>query len=412
MYPADQGPRAAAGAFFWRDPLAMLRSLFRLLAQFGRSPRDAAPPRRRVLPRVELLENRLVPTTIAGIVYNDFPGVGNFILGDQLYAGNSISLLNQAGTPIASTITDANGHYAFTINQTINTTPTTSEQDLVFSSPTDVTQSQQVNQFDPSLGTLTAVEIVQDAKITSSIKVDNLDAIASTVEGKINGTVTLQAAGVSPLKATLKEVDESATVNASDGTMGFTGAAAHDFGPKDAPADHQDVILDAAKTDLSSFIGTGKATVSESGTADVCVCGPGNLLSLVKSTVSGQTKIIYYYTPSNALTPGQYIVVQNQNPPGTFEGTNTSNGVPVPIGTPADTIPITLPPAGDSLNNDFGERTPPPIPIPPPPPPGPPPPPTPIPPPPVPPPTPIPPPPPNLLSKFDFLGSTTMEWGF
>ncbi len=38
-----------------------------------------------------------------------------------------------------------------------------------------------------------------------------------------------KAAGVNPLTATLKEVDESATVNATDGTMGFTGAAAHDF---------------------------------------------------------------------------------------------------------------------------------------------------------------------------------------
>jgi hypothetical protein len=400
----------------------MLLSLFRLLAQFGRRPRVAAPPRGRVLPRVELLENRLVPTTIAGIVYNDLPLLGNYTPGDTLYAGNPISLFNQAGTPIASTITDANGHYAFTVNQTVDTTPTTAEQDLAFSSPTDVVRSQQINQFNPSLGTLTSVEIVQDAKIVSDIKVDNLDAIASTVEGQINGKVTLQAAGASPLSATLKEVDESATVNATDGTMGFTGAAAHDFGPKDAPADHQDVILDAASTDLSSFIGTGKATVSETGTADVCVCGPANLLSLVQSTVSGETKIIYHYTPSNALTPGQYTVVQTQNPPGTVDATNTSNGVPVPPGTPADTIPVTLPPGGDSLQNDFGEQTPAPAPVPPPPPPGFPPPQIPppgfpppqIPPPQIPPPQ-IPPPqipPPDLLTKFDFLGSTTDEWGF
>ena len=400
----------------------MLCSLFRLLAQFGRRPRAAAPPRRRALPRVELLENRLVPTTIAGIVYNDLPLVGNYVPGDTLYASNPISLLNQAGTTIASTTTDANGHYAFTIDQTINTTPTTAEQDLAFSSPTDVTQSQQVNQFNPSLGTLTSVEIVQDAKITSDIKVDNLDAVASTVEGTIDGSVTLQAAGVKPLTAAVTEADESATVNAGDGTMGFTGTAAHDFGPTDAKASTQDIVLNAASTDLSSFIGTGKATVSETGTADVCVCGPGNLLSLVQSTVSGETKIIYHYTPSNALTPGQYTVVQNQNPPGTVDATNTSNGVPVPPGTPADTIPVTLPPGGDSLQNNFGEQTPAPAPVPIPTPiptPGPVP--TPIPTPtptpapiptPTPMPAPIPPPPSDLLTKFDFLGSTTDEWGF
>jgi hypothetical protein len=401
----------------------MFRSLFRLVAKFGHRP-HAATPRRSVAPRIELLENRLVPTTIAGIVYNDFPGVGTFVPGDQLYASNPISLLNQAGTPIASTTTDANGHYAFTIDQTINTTPTTAEQDLAFSSPTDVTQTQQINQFNPSLGTLTSVEIVQDAKITSNIKVDNLDAIASKVDGTIDGTVTLQAAGASPLTATVKEANVSATVNASDGTMGFTGTAAHDFGPTDAQAATQDVILNAGSSDLSSFIGTGKATVSETGTANVCVCGPGNLLSLVQSTVGGATKVIYHYTPSNALTPGTYTVVQTQNPPGTVDAVNSSNGVPVPPGTPADTIPVIAPPGADSLQNNFGEITPvpappvltppvitPPVLTPPV-----------ITPPVLTPPVEIPPqippmvppqaPPPDMLTKFDFLGSTTAEWGF
>ncbi len=91
----------------------MLCSLFRLLAQFGRPRRAAAPPRHRVLPRVEVLENRLVPTTIAGIVYNDLPLLGNYVPGDTLYASNPITLLNQAGTQIASTITDFPArHYA------------------------------------------------------------------------------------------------------------------------------------------------------------------------------------------------------------------------------------------------------------------------------------------------------------
>ncbi len=394
----------------------MFRSLFRLTAQ---SSRAAAPPPHRLLPRIELLENRLTPSTIAGIVYNDVPDVGNYVPGDTLYTNIPITLLNQTGTPIASTVTDANVHYDFNINQTINTTPTTAEQDLAFSTPTDVTQSQQIKQFDPSLGTLTSVEIVQNAKVTTDLKVDNLDAVASVVENKINsGTVTLQAAGVSELNAAIPFTEKDATVNASDGTVGFSGAAFHDFGPVSAQAKQQDVTLDASTTDLSSFIGTGTATVTETGTADVCVCGPGNLLSLVNSTVSGETKIIYHYTPSNALTPGQYTVVQTQNPPGTTNGTNTSNGVPVAIGTPTDTIPVTLPPGGDSLQNDFGQLTPAPVPLPPPPP-LPVPPPTPIPPPP-PPPTPVPPvvpppapvPTPPDLTKFDFLGSTTAEWGF
>ena len=69
--------------------------------------------------------------------------------------------------------------------------------------------------------------------------------------------------------------------------------------------------------------------------------------------------MIYHYTPSNTLTPGQYTVVETQNPPNTTNGTPTSNGVPVsvPPGTPPDTIPVTLPPGGDSLQNNFPKLT-------------------------------------------------------
>src|SRR5439155_15402325 len=107
-----------------------------------------------------------------------------------------------------------------------------------------------------------------------------------------------------------------------------------------------------------AFVGTGKTTVTETGTATVSLGGPANLLAMIQSTVSGRVKVVYHYTPSNALRPGQYTVIQTANPPGTADGVNSSNGVPVPPGTPHDQIPVTLPPGGDSLHNDFGEVVP------------------------------------------------------
>jgi SdrD B-like domain len=399
----------------------MLRSLSRLLAELGCTP-GAAAARRKAVPRLEVLENRWVPSTIAGTVYNDVNNTGVFEIGNPIYANNPITLENAAGASIASTTTDANGHYAFTINQTIDTAPATQEQDLTFGpSPTDTPLSQQINQFDPSLGTLTSVEIDLVGQLSSDVKVDNLDALASQVQAQIQGAVTLQGPGGVNLNAAIQQTTETATVAASDGTMGFTGVAAHDFGAKQSQAT-QAITLTAGAADLSGFVGTGKATLTENGSADVCVCGPGNLLSLVNSTISGHVKVVYHYQPSNALTPGQYTVVQTQNPPGTVDAVNSSNGVPTPPGTPADTIPVTLPPGGDSLQNNFGEKTtpdviPPVIPpivppvVPP------------IVPPIVPPVTPpvtpplvppvVPPPPPTpAVTKFDFLSFTTWEWGW
>jgi hypothetical protein len=327
----------------------MNASLSQLLAALRGSSRKAAVRRRTVAPRIELLETRLTPSTIAGVVFNDVGAAGLFQVGDPVYANNPISLANAAGTVIASTTTDASGHYSFSIDQTISTAPTTQEQDLVFGpNLTDAPQSLQLNQFDPSLGTLTGIDLIQNATVTSDIQVANTDPAAAIFEGQIQGTVTLQAPGANTL-ATNVQANESATVQPANGST-----TPFDFGPKDAN-NTSSVSLNAATSDLSAFIGTGKATLTESGKADVCACGPGNFAAMVRSTVSGQVKVVYHYTPSNALRPGQYTVIQTANPPGTADGVNSSNGVPVAVGTPADSIPVTLPPGGDSLHNDFAE---------------------------------------------------------
>ena len=329
----------------------MTHPLSRLLAALGGPSREAAGRRRPAAPRLELLENRLTPSTIAGVVYNDAGGTGLFQPGDPVYANNPISLADAAGTVIASTVTDANGHYSFSVDQTISTAPATQEQDLVFGpNSTDAPQSLQISQFDPSLGTLTEVDIVQNATVASDVQVANTDPIPFAVTGQIQGTVTLQAPGANTL-ATNVQANESATVQPGSGATPF------DFGGKDANGTSS-VSLNAATSDLSAFIGTGKATVTESATAGVDLSGPGNFLAMVRSTYSGQVKVVYHYTPSNALRPGQYTVIETANPPGTTNGVDSSNGVPVPPGTPADTIPVTLPPGGDSTSNDFGKLVP------------------------------------------------------
>ncbi len=328
----------------------MTHSLSRLLAALDGPSRGAASRRRSAAPRLEILESRVTPSTIAGVVYNDAAGTGLFQPGDPVYANNPISLANAAGTVIASTVTDANGHYAFSVDPTISTAPATQEQDLVFGpNLTDTPQSLQINQFNPALGTLTGVDIVQDATVASDVQAANTDPIAFAISGQIQGTVTLQAPGANTL-ATNVQASESATIQPGSGATPF------DFGVKDADGTSS-VSLNAATSDLSAFIGTGQATVTETGTAGVDLSGPGNFLAMVRSTYSGQVKVVYHYTPSNALQPGQYTVIETANPPGTTDGVDSSNGVPVPPGTPADTIPVTLPPSGDSLSNDFGKLT-------------------------------------------------------
>src|SRR5262249_22017535 len=144
-------------------------SLFRFL---GRG-RPARPPKRRqsVVPRLEALEERWVPSTTDGT------------LSMQSLLGSTFSSLSSTPT------TDANSPTAPSPTQTQSVTATFAP----FTTGSSATQT--VAQFDPSLGTLTSVQIILNGKLTSDVKVENLDGAASNVSAQVNGNLTLQGPG-------------------------------------------------------------------------------------------------------------------------------------------------------------------------------------------------------------------------
>src|SRR4051794_864793 len=223
--------------------LAFCRFLQRLLSRaLGRAPCVPRPasrvPRwkRSITPSVELLETRWVPSAIGGTVYSDLNHNGLLDPGEPGIAGNPVELHDASGGLTAGTTTDPNGHYQFSINPNIDTSPHTREVDATFADrKTNWSQTAGVARFDPSLGTLTAVEIVDDATLTSDIKVENLDTTPQTATGTVSGTLTVQIAGMDPM-ALNPSTSESADLGAFAGAMGFTGPSARDFGNKSASA--------------------------------------------------------------------------------------------------------------------------------------------------------------------------------
>jgi hypothetical protein len=333
----------------------MLRTLKYYLGLCGR--RTTKPRRRNTTPRIESLESRWVPSTISGTVFNDVNNTGTLVPGEQGIAGDTIELHSAAGPLINSTTTDANGNYSFSTDSTINTQPTTQEVDATFADRvTNWSATQSVAQFDPSLGTLTGVDVISNAALTSAIKVQSLDSAPSHVTGHVSGEVTLTLANVTPLVTDIA-ADEAVDLGAYDNAAPFAGAAAHDFGPKTG-TNSASLSLSAANTDLSAFVGTGQLTLTENAVATSSATGAGNLLSQINSTASGGVKVVYHYTPSNALKPGQYTVVEPQTPPGYFDGLNTADNIhPLPP-SPQNIIPVTLNAQGDSTTNNFGKLKP------------------------------------------------------
>ena len=316
--------------------------------------------RRKAALGVEALESRrlLSAATISGHVYVDANNNGLFDPGEQVLDNSPIVLRNAAGTILGSTTTDANGYYVFTQDNTISQAGTTKTVTLNFANTkTNWTLSQSLPQFDPSLGTLTAIDIVNAGSLTSQIRVENMDQSAATITAQASGSLTLTGPGLSltslgptPLQPTAQSVQ---TFNASayDGVSDFAGTSGHDFGPQTATGS-QSITL-TAPSDLARYIGTGTVSLTENATATSSASGGGNLLSLISSTAGAQVVVTYHYIPNNSLQPGNYTVVQTSQPAGYLDGLLTSGNVtPIPNSVGTHSIAVTLT-NGNSSNNNF-----------------------------------------------------------
>jgi hypothetical protein len=296
--------------------------------------------------------------TISGFVYNDANNNGIKDANEAGIAGANLQLLNAQGTVIGSTTTDANGAYTFAVDSTISTADQTKTQILHFAAATtNWSTTQSPTKFDPSLGTLTSIDITNNGTISSHIRVENLDQASATVMAQASGTLSLSGTGLSsPLTTTQLVPAGSAQgfhAQAYDGVTDYTGTSGHDFGTQTATGSQTVHITDAAT--LALFTGTGTISLTEAATATSSASGNGNLQTLITSTAGADVTLVYHYTADNCLQPGNYIVHLTQTPTGYMAGKETAGNVTplqVPAGT--NTIPVALG-STNSTNNNFGE---------------------------------------------------------
>lgn len=332
---------------------------FRRQRRLRREHRASPPsPRRRSTPlQLDLLEDRslLDCSVISGHVFDDVNGNGLFGPGDRPIANSPIVLRNSAGGVVGTTVTDANGHYRFRTDSTISTAPTTTTRTVSFDvAATDWSQTRAVAQFNPTLGRLTAVEIVADGTVTSTIRVENVStSSASTATATVSGTLTLTGPGI-PTGLMLTPMANAGTFNATayDGTMDFGGTSGHNFGTQTARDSGSLRLTDPAV--LALYTGTSSVNLTETATATSRATGGGNLVSHITTTAAGQTRVIYHYIPNNCLRDGNYTVSQPVQPAGYLDGPESAGGVvlPNPIGT--DVIAVWLR-GRDSTGNNFAE---------------------------------------------------------
>jgi hypothetical protein len=295
--------------------------------------------------------------TISGYVYHDANADGLMDAGDSPIAGSPLQLVNGAGQVVGTAVSGADGSYLFSIDQTVGTGDVTVQHQATLpEQTTNWTRNLSIPRFDPSLGTLTEVEIINEGDLTAQIQVESKDSTPQTVTGTVSGTLTLSGPGVSSL-VTSTSHSETFSAAAYDGTPDYGGKSGHDFGPQTASGS-KTITLTAASL-LAQYTGSGSVTFTEkaTGTSSATSTG-GNLQDLIQEQGEGAVTVIYHYLPNNCLQPGSYTIVQTSDPPGYVDGWETRGNItPIPGSATTDFIAVTL--ANTNLtNNNFGELLP------------------------------------------------------
>lgn len=299
----------------------------------------------------EELESRDLPSNISGYVFHDLNNNGIRDPGEPGLAGITLELRNSANQVIATTTSGANGYYFFDRDQTIPQTEQVLTRTLSFSDTrTNTSISQSIAQFDPNLGRLVAIDVVIQGRVSSTIRVENLDPTPATINATFSGSLTVTAPG---LNTTVTTSSDSVTYNAGayDGSSDFAGTSGTTLGPRMVTGSRTVTLSDAST--LSAWTGTGTVTITALGRTNSSAAG-GNLLAQISGTAGADITIRYRYIPSNALRLGAYIIRQVSQPAGYLDGLESQGSSVIPGTVGTDTITVTLG-NQDSTDNNFGE---------------------------------------------------------
>lgn len=307
---------------------------------------------------VEALENRVTPScnVISGYVYYDINNDGIYQTGTETpIANSSIELRDANGVVVGSTTTDANGFYKFetdTAHPGTNTDLTKTVNLPTTPTQTNYSLTGQVDKFDASLGQLQSIDIIYGGSITSKIDAENFSLTSeSDISGTVSGNITLTAPGVNDTQTIAAPAGTPFHAKQYDGITDYTGDSGGTLGEHTATGSKTVTLTGAAMND---YIGSGQVNLTTATVATSNAQGGGNLDVRIRSTGVSTITVVYHYKAYDCLAPGDYKIVQTQQPPGFLDGKESKDGTVIPNTVGTDFINVTLTNT-DLVNNNFGE---------------------------------------------------------
>ncbi len=334
------------GYFFKSYLFSILRGAFAKGARTSSSQSSTAWLNR---PRLETLEGRAVPATglfVAGSVFADANANGLRDTNETGLAGVSMELRSQKGVTVSSVVTDSQGNYRFDQETNTIVSPFQSSQTLLFDNLKGAwSGAASLQPFNPSLGSLTQVEVRLKGQVASTVRFENLDTDPASPRLGLNSNLLLLGP-TGTVQASAPTELYTSVLAAYDGISDFSGTSGVSYTQRVTPATSNSTI--ATPASLASWTGTTPLSLRAASRGISSQEGSGNLTSSVVSQGKLEVEVIYSYLPSRNLLPGTYTIVEPVQPIGWLDGLESINGSPIggTIGT--DSVGITLGSAGIS----------------------------------------------------------------
>lgn len=183
---------------------------------------------------------------------------------------------------------------ALTLAAGVANAATIASSDSIAVTTTNWNQNVTLNQFDPSLGTLTQIVFTYNGEVTANIRVESEDAAPATVTATSSAFFLFGG----PINANLNIAQgQSIDLTAFDGTVDFGGTSGHTFAPINA-SDNGVFILNAG---FAPFIGLGTFDISVQAIGTSGATGAGNLTTQIATVAGAGVTVTYHYDTGTSV---------------------------------------------------------------------------------------------------------------
>ena len=192
------------------------------------------------------------------------------------------------------------------------------------------------NQFDPSLGTLSDIDVGIVGDVTGTAAIQNLGATAASLQIDLPATIDVAAADGTWLASVSPEASTTLNLEAYDGTTDFTGTSGTVVPGFSSVATAAADYIPSPGTG-AAVVGTGSIDLTASSQVSSRLHADGNLLSLTRGDAGATVSVQYNYQAPASGSDGS-----GDSGSDWYSGITGMTGVPAEPGTIRTTTPQTL----------------------------------------------------------------------